>query len=306
MNIQQVLFEAQKILSQKKRTSTPLLDSEVLLAFILKKSFEYLYAHPEINVPQSRLLRFRRLIRKRAQGIPVAYLTGVKEFFGLKFYVNRHVLIPRPDTELLVECALQLANKKTHGHFVLPRPTPWTTSNQKDQNRALSILEIGAGSGCIAVTLKKYLPRARITATDISQKALDVARKNARQHYISVTFIHADLFAHPRLRSRKFDLVISNPPYLSRREASKQSLAYEPRVALIPSHMTPRAFFEILLREVSQHLTPQGVFLFEIGNHQQQMITRLVRLRIPSSNLTFFSDLSDQPRVACIQKLRNV
>ncbi|OGY78659.1 MAG: protein-(glutamine-N5) methyltransferase, release factor-specific [Candidatus Kerfeldbacteria bacterium RIFCSPHIGHO2_02_FULL_42_14] len=281
MNIRDALFEAQKILTRRRcKSSTPLLDSEVLLAFVFGTSREYLYTHPEAPVAHTRLVRFRHLIQQGMKGVPIAYITESKEFFGMKFYVNPHVLIPRPDTEILVERTLKKAQK-------LRRP---------------SILEIGTGSGCIAIALKKYLPHASIIATDISHRALVVARRNARRHNFPITFLYTNLFSHTALRSKKFDIIVSNPPYLSKHEASKQALAYEPRTALTPFRSTPRKFFAKLLTEVPQHLNQDGSFLFEIGNSQKSIIVRLVSTYLPRYSVKFFDDLSGSPRVACIQK----
>jgi release factor glutamine methyltransferase len=150
-------------------------DVEILLAFVLKKPKEFLYAHPEKKLTAAQLAHFKKLITRRAKHEPIAYITNQKEFFGLNFYVDKNVLIPRPETETLVEATI--SNIK------------YPISNSQ------TIVDIGAGSGCVAVSLAKRFPNAKIFATEISSGAMKVARKNARHHKAAVIFFRGNLIS---------------------------------------------------------------------------------------------------------------
>ena len=256
MIIKQALLKATQKLKQakieprQKRGETPhpmwcgvdssALDADILLSFVLKKSKEFLYTYPEKKLTKNQLAKFNQLINRRLKREPVAYLINRKEFYGLDFYVDKNVLIPRPLTESLVEQVIkEVGNKKA------------------------TIADIGTGSGCIAIALKKHLPQATIYATDISPAALKVAKKNAKKHRVKIKFLKGDLLK-PFLPSRKatrpgrvafkkIDIIIANLPYLIKNQI-KNELKYEPKTALLGGDK----YIKELLRQVKKLNPPSG------------------------------------------------
>lgn len=263
----------------QKGAESPRLDAEVLLAHVVgcKRIDLYGLRHGEEASPEIRQ-RYRDLIRRRLEGSPVAYLVGRKEFYGLDFKVNSAVLIPRPDTETVVVEALAAAKP-----IASPR-----------------ILDLGTGSGCIAVTLAKQLPAAHVVAVDISPEALAVARGNADKHGVAdrVRFLEGDLFA-PLDPADRFDIVASNPPYIPTDDIPNLPLgvrAYEPHRALDGGGDG----FQILQRiadSARRFLAPGGWLIVEIGSPQHDR-ARAILSAIPDYELspTVF-DASRHPRV---------
>jgi len=216
MTIQQALLWAITKLSNSKSTSTHL-DAEVLLGFALKKSKNYLFAHPEKNITENQKNKFKKIINKRHKGVPVSYLSNHKEFYGLDFYIDRNVLVPRPETEQLIEETLRSAREQYSAN-----------------KRKVVIADVGTGSGCIAIALAKYLPEVKIYATDISPQAILVAQRNARQHKVikKISFKQGDLLK-PLSRSLKknpLDIISANLPYGTKEEY--QNVKHEPRIAI--------------------------------------------------------------------------
>lgn len=221
MNVEQVLKLATAKLKAKK-ISPPYLEAEILLSAILKKPREFLIIHPEIKLTVKQIKKFQSRLKLRLKGLPIAYLTGQKEFYGLNFQVNKNVLIPRPETELLVEESLK------------------STANKR---QPLSIIDIGTGSGCIAITMAKISKR-KIMAVDISKKALTVAWKNARLHKVDkkIKFIKGNLlspFLNSKILKQNSEIIIlANLPYLNKKwknllkSSDSLSLKYEPKIAL--------------------------------------------------------------------------
>ena len=224
------------------------------------------------------------LIERRARREPVAYIRGEQEFWSHDFAVNRSVLIPRPETELIIEELLQC----------LPQDLP---------QRACRILDIGTGSGCLAVTAAAELPLARVTATDISKPALEVARANARRYGVAdrITFVESAYVGHAEA---PFDFIISNPPYVT--EAEYQNLApevreYEPALALVAGEDGFRDIRQIV-DIASRQLAPGGTALIEIGHQHADAVADLV-MGFGSLNLKRISnDLQCIPRVAVIER----
>jgi release factor glutamine methyltransferase len=235
---------------QQKGSESPRLDSEVLLAHALDCKRIDLYTRHTEEAPTQGRERFRALIRQRLEGCPVAYLVGRKEFFSLEFEVNRAVLIPRPDTECVVVECLRLA---------------------KDVAEP-AILDIGTGSGCLAVAVAKHHKTAQVTAADISPEALAVASRNAVKHGVveRIRFLQSDLFAAVPAGER-FDFILSNPPYIPHDDIAKLPPGvrdYEPHRALDGG---PDGFAVLyrLVAEAPAHLKPGGWLLLEIGSPQE-------------------------------------
>ncbi|MGE5392590.1 MAG: peptide chain release factor N(5)-glutamine methyltransferase [Candidatus Saccharibacteria bacterium] len=213
MTIREALNTGAKMIRQSGGHLSPVLDSEVLLCFALKTDKARLLTDPDRKVGARTLKRFLALAKKRGTGVPVAYLTGSKEFCGLDFSVNRGVLIPRPETEGLVE----------------------ELSSRLNGLRDMDILDIGTGSGCIVVSLAKKLPGNRFFASDVSGSALTVAKRNAKRHRAKITFKKSDLLSG--WGKMDFDVIIANLPYgwkawKNDSSAETRGLKYEPGKAL--------------------------------------------------------------------------
>ena len=233
-------------------------DREILLSHVLKKSKEFILGHPEFKLSKNQISKFRRLWEKRLKHCPLAYLIGHKEFFGLDFYVNKNVLIPRPETEFLVEEAIAEARK----------------FYKKD----IIIADIGTGSGCIAIALNKNLPGAEIIGLDISAKALSVAEKNAKQNKTAVSFYRgsADL-----LKKKKIcpNIIAANLPYLDEDKKSFYyrhcpALRYEPAGALFAGRRGLGDYLELLNKVIAFDKLPHAIFL-EIGAAQIRTAEKL-------------------------------
>src|SRR5690606_29633864 len=212
-----------------------------------------IFAFPERTLEPAAVERFRAAIARRAAGEPLSYLLGRKEFYGLELETTSAVLVPRPETELLVELALER----------LPA------------GEARSVLDLGTGSGAIALAIKHERPDAAVTAVDASAAALEVARRNARRHGLAVRFVESDWFA--ALGGERFDLIVSNPPYVQAGDpALAGALRFEPRAALAAGADGLDAF-RALLDGAAAHLAPGGALLFEHGHDQQAALAALAR-----------------------------
>ncbi len=263
----------------EKGVEFPRLDAEVLLAHALdcKRIDLYGFRFNEIAEPAARE-RYKDLIRRRLEGCPVAYLVGRKEFFGLIFEVSPAVLIPRPDSELVVTECLTLAKKMSQ-----PR-----------------IIDIGTGSGNLAVSVAHQCPEAEVTAIDVSPEALAIAERNAARHGVNsrMRFLTGDLFA-PVPPEERFDFVISNPPYIPREDLEKLPVgvrAYEPRAALDGG---PGGFevFDRLIDEARTRLKPGGHLILEIGAPQETEARRRIGAYSEYELADTVRDYSGHPRV---------
>ena len=247
--IQRLLEWTEKYLAQKG-SEFPRLDTQVLLADALRCKRIELYTRYEEVVSEEVRGRFRELIQERIRGCPVAYLVGRKEFFSLELEVNRDVLIPRPDTELVVDECLRLAR---------PMPEP-------------SILDIGTGSGNLPVALAKQHKTAQLVAVDVSEAALTVARRNAAKHGVAdrIRFLGGDLFA-PVPQGMAFDFIVSNPPYIPTADVTTLAPGvrdFEPHVAL-HGGADGFAVFDRLIADAPRFMKPGGSLIVEIGAQQE-------------------------------------
>ncbi len=272
-----------KVAVKKLTTSTsPELDGEVLLSFVLNKSKEYLLAHPFQKVSPINEKKYLRLINKRLLGWPVAYLTKHKEFYGLDFYVDKNVLIPRPETEGLVELVLSELKDKKH----------------------LNILDVGTGSGCIIITLAKQLgKRHNYLASDISPRALMVAKKNAKRHGVKIYFTESSILE--AFRDENFDVIIGNLPYgwkkwKNNTSANTLGLKFEPQEALFT---TEEGLFWIkgLLLAISKKQNKPKTVLLEIDPRQSRALKKLATNILPAYQTKIFKDLSSQDRYAVLE-----
>jgi len=271
------------------------LAAELLLLHVTGRDRTWLYAHPEELLDPTTAEGYFALIRRRAAGEPTQHLTGHQEFWGLDLEVTPDVLIPRPETEHLLEVALdRLAVRELRAG----RPPKLTGEN-------LSLIDIGTGSGCIAIALAKELPAAQIYATDISPAALGVARRNATRLGFSgrITFLESNLFSFflplaTRHSPLLFDLVISNPPYIARREAHTLPVdvrTHEPETALYGGE-EGYELYGVLIPDAARHLKPGGLLILELGHDSLPAVRPL--LETPQwTNILVTNDLADIPRV---------
>ena len=229
-----------------------------LLSFILRKDRTFLISHAEDQVDENTLDQLREFVERRATGEPLQYITGVQDFYGREFRVTPDVLIPRPETELLVEAALQLA-----GDFDAPL-----------------ICDVGTGSGCIAITLLCELVHAHATAIDKSAPALEIARLNAKNLSVAdrARFVVSDCFSSLDSHAHEFDLIVSNPPYVAAAALAglqREVRDHEPVVALSPGP-DGLSIIRRLIDEAPAFIKPGGHMLLEIGFDQGEAVTRLV------------------------------
>jgi len=264
------------------------MNAELLIMFTLDCDRAYLYAHPERELTPDETQRYDGALARRATGVPAQYITGHQEFWGLDLIVSPAVLIPRPETEHVVETVVELAKADGRG-----RPSP----------HDLRIVDVGTGSGAVALALAKELPAAEIHATDISPEALEVARANAARHELTsrIKFHRADLLNG--LPHGKFDFVVSNPPYVGESEEDSVQLEvrkFEPRNAVFagPSGLE---VIERLIPQAQTVLRPGGWLVFEISG----TIADRVRSRLSNwDEVAIRNDLQRIARVAIARKSR--
>lgn len=274
------------------------LAAELLLLHVLSRDRTWLYSHPEETISALDAHRFLSLIAQRAEGIPTQHLTGKQEFWGLDFEVTPDVLIPRPETEHVVEVALdRLAVREIRAG-----------RKQTLTGEGLLIADVGTGSGCIAIALAKELPGAQIVATDISAAALTVARRNAARHAVAdrVHFLESNLFeamakgakhaapqqhrletnaeSQPPVKNNElhhFDLIVSNPPYIGHSEQEslmREVREHEPEVALYGGEEGYELYAD-LISQAAQHLKPGGLLVLELGHNSVPAVQPLLDAR---------------------------
>jgi release factor glutamine methyltransferase len=265
---------------------SPRLDAELLLASALQCERIELYTSFDQECDEEARAQFRKLVASRAEGKPVAYLLGHREFYSLSFEVTPDVLIPRPETELLVMSTLDLTKKAR-------RPAE------------LSILDIGTGSGAVVVTLAKYMPEAHFTATDISPAAIEVARRNSRTHQVEdrIEFVKSDLF-ESLATENQFDIIVSNPPYIAYHEKAgmdRAVYAFEPEIALFAGEKGTE-LIERMLNEAGRFLKPNGRMLIELSPTIHESVCQMAERDLRWTLLPTIYDLARHPRIVSLKK----
>jgi release factor glutamine methyltransferase len=275
VKLAEAINRARSILEESAIEDAPL-EAELLLRHILKIDRTRLYLDLEKELSPEDEKAFRGLVERRSRGEPAAYITDRREFYGLEFYVNQNTLIPRPESELLVETALRIAN-----------------------DRPATIADIGTGCGAIAISLALELPRARIYATDISPAALEVAAINCRRHGVAdrVSLLPGDMLEPIR---EPVDLIIANLPYIRQSEITP---SFEPLLALDGGAQGTESIAR-LCQQAKSKIAKGGSMLLEIGAGQSQTITALLENLFPEGEITVAPDLSGIERVVSLTLIR--
>lgn len=255
MTIKEIIIRYSKELEEI--SPTPRLDVETLLQKVLDVDRLYILLNLEKSLNKDEEKLFNKFINERLNNRPIAYIVGNREFMGLDFYVKEGVLIPRPDTEVLVEEVIELGKNKG----------------------TINILDIGTGSGAITVSLAKYLDNAKVTSVDISDIALEIGKKNAISNSVDdrITFIKSDLFTNID-KDIKFDIIVSNPPYIKREvieTLDKQVKDYEPYNAL-EGGIDGLDFYRSITTQAKNYLNKGGILAYEVGHDQSEDVSKLM------------------------------
>lgn len=263
------------------------MNAELLLMFTLSCDRAYLYAHPEQELAEGEISRYQSALRERERGVPAQYITGHQEFWGMDFIVSPAVLIPRPETEHVVERVLALAGGELEGA-------------ESSAPVSLRIVDVGTGSGCIALALAREIPKAEIHATDISAAALEIARANAARLQLShrIEFHQADLL---KGLIGEFDILVSNPPYVGESEEDQVQLEvrrFEPRNAVFAGPVGTEVI-EKLIREAQRTLRGGGWLVFEISGTIADQTRNLLK---DWEAVEIAPDLQSIPRVVQARK----
>jgi release factor glutamine methyltransferase len=263
---------------------SPRLNAELLMMFVLGRERAYLFAYPEHELSTEEQAQYEDVVRERARGCPTQYITGHQEFWGLDLLVSPAVLIPRPETEHVIETVLELVNGYSF-----------------DGPGRLHLLDVGNGSGCIALALASELPHAEIHACDISEEALETARINAARLGMGgkVLFRKSDLLSV--YAGEKFDFIVSNPPYVGEADADKvqkQVREFEPRIAVF-SGQEGLDVYRKLVPQAHEHLKEGGWFVTEIGFSEEAKVRELLA---GWTDVQVTADLQGIPRVVAARK----
>lgn len=273
INLARWLVKARCALSG--RTTTPFLEAQVLAAYVLGTTKEWVIAHSDKTITPQENKRLSQTLDELASGVPLAYITGRTEFFGLPFQVTPDVLIPRPETELLVENAINWLNRNSETRFAL---------------------EIGTGSGCIAIAIAKHSPNLQLIATDRFWLPLAVAQENIRFHNLQdrIALLQADLLQGIR---GQFDLLIANPPYIPTKTLSNLQVARNEPLTALDGGEDGLFFIREIIRNAPQILKPGAMILLEVEETLGSLIQELAIQSLPSSSLDLLPDYAGCPRV---------
>ena len=249
--------------------------------------------HPDFEIADSYFKKWQTIISELKNEKPIQYITGEAWFYGLRFEVNENTLIPRPETEELVEWIVESQKSKVENLNI-----------QKSNH--LTILDIGTGSGCIPIALKQEIPNASVSAIDVSEKALEMARKNAIDNQVVVNFIQQDILQSSNLQISKssnllFDVIVSNPPYvrnLEKQEIKRNVLDYEPHIALFVDDSDALLFYRKIAKLALKSLTPNGKLFFEINQYLAKETVELLE-QLGFKNIELRKDFKGNDRMIC-------
>lgn len=256
----------------------PIFMCRLILQCILNKTKEYLLIHEDDNLTKEEYTKFMVCIEKLNKGMPLQYITNKQEFMKLDFYVDENVLIPQPDTEILVEKVLELI-----------------------QDKKQAILDLCTGSGAIAISLSKYSKNCKIYGTDISKEALEIAKANNAKNNANVEFVLSDMFE--KLENRKFDIIVSNPPYIKTEDIKSlnEEVKNEPHLAL-DGGKDGLDFYRVIVNEGYKYLNENGYICIEIGYDQKDEVVELIKNSGNYTGIKCFKDLGGNDRVIIFQR----
>ena len=275
MTIKETIRKGMIILKTNNVTE-PNIKSRLIMQYVLNKPREYLVVYDKEELTLRQEVNYFKAIKKLCNGIPIQHITNRQEFMKMTFFVDENVLIPRPDTEILVEEVIKIAKKIN----------------------AKKILDLCTGSGAIAISLAKYIDKSNITAVDISDKALNVAKLNAKNNEVEdrITFVESDLFKN--LKKEKYDIIVSNPPYIKKEVLKKldKEVQKEPKLALDGGY-DGLDFYRKIIKNADEYLKFNGYLCFEIGYDQKEDVENLLKEQEKYINITCKKDLCDNDRV---------
>ena len=279
MTIKQAITKGM-IMLKSNNVESPKLKARLLLQYVLDKPRQYIIVYDNKEIDKQQQWQYFVNIEKLTKGIPLQHITHRQEFMKMDFFVDENVLIPRPDTEILVEEVIKIAQK-----YNSPR-----------------ILDLCTGSGAIAISLKKFVPNADITAVDISEKALEIAQKNAEKLEAKINFVKSDLF--DKLDNKKFDIIVSNPPYIRKDEIKKLSeeVQKEPKIALDGGE-DGLDFYRIIAEQAINYLKTGSFLCFEIGYNQKNDVIKIIEDEQNFKNTYCKKDLYGNDRIIITQVL---
>lgn len=266
-------------LEELKQLEEAPLKVRLLMAYVLGKPKEYTIIHSDEEMDSHKVEQFYVGIRRLKEGEPLAYITHHQEFMKLDFYVDENVLIPRPDTEVLVETVLEKCTK----------------------DKQIKILDLCTGSGAIAVSLAKYLPNASIVGTDISKKALEIAKKNALQNEVQVSFIESNLWEN--VQDNDWDVIVSNPPYIETSviKTLQKEVQKEPRIALDGGE-DGLNFYRQIIAGTLGCLKTRGILALEIGYNEAEKVTKMLKKSEIYDRIEVIKDLGGNDRVVVARR----
>ena len=272
MNISELLVNGKHLLKDIEDGN---IKARILLEYILKLSREKIVSNPNIEVSDNNVEFYLNKINDIKNGMPIQYITNKQEFMKLNFYVDKNVLIPQPDTEILVEKAIEICNN--HGNDI-------------------KILDLCTGSGAIGISIAKNIKNAKVYATDIKNTVIDIAKQNAKQNNVdNIEFIVSDMFEN--IQEKDFDIIVSNPPYIETDviKTLPTEVRNEPIIAL-DGGKDGLKFYKIILSEYKKYLKKDGYLLLEIGYNQAKSVGELINL-----NYSIIEDLAGNDRVSIIK-----